>query len=184
MSKRRIWPLVALGVIAATLVAVSPVGSRPGAGITISAREPITAMIGAPDSSGIYQYAVVVSARFSPEVLHDDARVSFTHLQAPGGAAYPPFTLRDSGNVVHTTAVYQHFFAAVEESRLLVTAKWNAWTPKPSGTVSGTKTSPAHILNVPKREPAPRLSPQAKQNLAQDAQRLYQKCASWARGRP
>lgn len=163
------------------LIAVTPAGSRPAAGITITPREPVTAIIGAPDATGLYMYGVVVAARFSPDVLHDDARVTFTSTR-PGGSGYPPFTGRDAGNVMHSTAVYQSFFATVEGERLMITAKWNAWTPQPSGNISGSKTSSPHFVTVPKREPAPRVTPDRKQRLAALSTKYYALCAASAIG--
>ena len=51
-----------IDVVVAFATATSA-SSRPTAGISVTAQEPITAIIGAPDPSGILQYAIVVSAK-------------------------------------------------------------------------------------------------------------------------
>ena len=163
-----------IDVVVAFATATSA-SSRPTAGISVTAQEPITAIIGAPDPSGILQYAIVVSAKFSPEALHDDVRVSGISTK-PKGLGFAPFTGYDQGNVLHTTAVYQASFAAWGPDRILITAKWNAYTPQVSGTVSGSKTATT-VIQVPKSEPAPRLVSERKQRLASQSTDRYAVCA-------
>jgi hypothetical protein len=162
-------------VVVVALATATSASSRPTAGISVTAQEPITAIIGAADPSGILQYAIVVSARFSPEVLHDDVRVSGISIK-PKGLGFAPFTGYDQGNVLHTTAVYQASFAAWGPDRILITAKWNAYTPQVSGTVSGSKTATT-VIEVPKSEPAPRLVSERKQRLASQSTDRYAVCA-------
>ena len=135
----------AVRLLGATLVAAAVPGMRPGRALAAAKR---------------VRRRVRDDIRACPRT-----RARWHRLHASpgsGGRGLPAVHSPRLGQRVHTSRRLPAFLRRVEESRLLVTAKWNAWTPKPSGTVSGTKTSPAHILNVPKREPAPRLSPQAK----------------------
>jgi hypothetical protein len=176
-SNRRLRLAVALGALGIALVTVAPAGSRPAAGISVTATDPFAAIIGAGDPSGVVMAAVVVAAKFSPEALHDEVRVTMFSTK-PGGTGAAPFSGRDTGNVLHSTAVYQNAVGVFQGERLFISAKWRAYTPLPSGTIDGTKIA-SGILEVPKREPAPRLRYETKQNAAQDAQRLYQKCAAY-----
>ena len=169
------WRLLrAVLVVGIAAVGVAtPAGSRPGAKISVSPKEPVVAVIGSGDP--VYQLAIVVTARFTPDALHDDARVTGISTK-PGGVGFGAFTGYDEGNVLHGTAVYQNVVGAFQGDRILVGVKWHAYTPEVSGTVEGTATS-STVVQVPKREPAPRFVSEQKQHFAQRSTDRYAACA-------
>jgi hypothetical protein len=162
----------------ALLVAATGAGSRPAAGISITATKPDVALDVIDLPTGIHQYGIAVSARFNPEALHDEVRVTFSDLN--GQAAAVPLNFHDSGNVLHSKATYRWFFSVPEGSRILVTTKWRAYTPQPSGTVEGTKTGPIATVIVPKREIKPRFDDAKKQRLRMQSGKLAAACMAFA----
>jgi len=167
-----------LGLLVVALAAVvlaTAASSQPAAGITVNAQEPVTAIIGS-GTGGVYRYGIVVAATFAPDVLHDSVRV--TSVSTNGGIGVGPWSGDDSGNVLHTTAVYQNSGAVFEGERLLISVKWTAWTPLVSGRIEGSKTASA-IMQVPKREPAPRLDSVKKERLASKSTTYYAACAAF-----
>lgn len=162
-------PLVAI----AAVVLATPAGSRPTAGISVSPQQPIVAIIGSGDL--VYQLGIVVTAKFKPEALHDDARVTGISTK-PGGVGFSAFTGYDEGNVLHSTAAYQNVVGAFQGDRILVGVKWHAYTPEVGGPVEGTATS-STVVQVPKREPAPRFVSERKQRFASRSTDRYAACA-------
>ena len=162
-----------LTVVVMALVAATSASSRPAAGITISAEEPIAAITGFADPNGFYQASVIVAARFNPEAVRDSVRVTFVNTK-PGGAGSSPFTGSDTDSGLRSISVYQNELVAVYQgSRLLITAKWNAYNV---GGGDGQATATG-ILQVKKKEPAPRYSWQRKQQASRWARAAYANCA-------
>jgi hypothetical protein len=169
-----------LGVTATALLFASGASSRPAAGINVNAQKPDVSLQMIDLSTGLHTFGIAVAARFTPEALHDEVRVTFVDLN--GQAAAVPLNFRDSGNALHGDATYRWFFAAPEGSRILVTAQWRAYSPQPSGTVEGTKRSPIATVIVPKREVKPRFDDAKKRRLQQKAAALAASCMAFAAG--
>jgi hypothetical protein len=168
-----------VGIAAIVLVCVAPASARSSYSITISPQDPVVAVIGG-DASGVYQLGIVLSARFSPEVLHDSVRVTFTSRK-PKGVGAAPFTGYDQGNSLHSTAVYQTPWAAYDGDLIVVAAKWEAYTPEVGGTVKATKTV-FKSVQIPKREPAPRLNSVEKPSTGRWSERMAVTCGIFATG--
>lgn len=167
---------VGLGV--AALAVTAGAASRPTAGINVTALKPDVALQQIDLATGLHLYGVAVGARWQPEALHDEVRVTFVDLNGQGAAQ--PLNFRDTGNAVHSDATYRWFVGVAEGSRILVTARWRVYTPQPSGTVEGTKTAPIATVIVPKREIRPRFDDQSKQRLRKKAGKLAAACMAFA----
>lgn len=152
--------LASVGAAAGALLLATGAESRP-AGFNISAAPPVVSLESIDLSSGVSMYTIAVSARWSPEALHDDVRVTFVDLNKHGGV--PPINLSDAGNDLHSSATHRYFFGVFEGSDLVITTKWHVETPDPSGQLNeSTKVGPITRLTVPKREVRPRFTEEQK----------------------
>jgi hypothetical protein len=128
----------------------------------------------------LVRYSIVAGATFSPAALHHDVRLTFFSPKAGSCGASAPGGY-DSGNNHHASALHQAAFAACKGERLVAVAKWHAYATKDDQSAFGDATSSV-AFQVPRPEPAPRLSWQEKQRLAQLSQQASLVCVIGAAG--
>jgi hypothetical protein len=174
--------LVALSAVSALLLTATGAVSRPAAGINISAPSPDVSLESIDFSSRTATYSLAVSARWTPQAVHDDVRVTFVPL-SKGGIGASPQSFYGEGNVLHSNATYRGAFGVFAGERLLITAKWHAETPQTGGTLlEGTKVSGPTVITVPEPEVRPRFTEQQKQFFRNQAKLATVLCIAAAAG--